>query len=81
MEGFKDCEPATLIPSPSLFTHMDTIHTSITTDQRASHLQITKPCCTDQRVIIVIKGETSSVEYCIWSERASQLTSILGFTV
>ncbi len=46
-----------------------TIHTSIATDQRAALLQITKPSCTNQRVIIVIKGEISSVEWCLWSER------------
>ena len=33
-----------------------TIHTGITTDQQATLLQITKPSCANQRVIIVIKG-------------------------
>ncbi len=35
--------------------------------------------CTNQRVIIVMKGEISSVECCLWSERASLGTSDLGF--
>ena len=56
-----------------------TMHTSITTDQRATLLQITKPSCTNQRVIIVIKGEISGVECCLWSEPTSLGTSNLGF--
>jgi hypothetical protein len=34
----------------------------------------------NQRVIIVIKGEISSVECCIWSERTSLGTSVIGIT-
>ena len=56
-----------------------TIHTSNTTDQRATLLQITKPSCTNQRVIIVIKGEISSVECCLNNKRTSLGTSDLGF--
>jgi hypothetical protein len=56
-----------------------TIHTSDTTDQRATLLHITKPSCTNQRVIIVSKGEILSVECCLWSECTSLGTSELGF--
>jgi hypothetical protein len=42
-------------------------------------LRVTKPSCTNQLVIIVIRGEMSSVEWCLLRILTSLGTSLIGF--
>ncbi len=63
--GVKKPKPTTLhMPSQSSQSIKVIIKTRRTKRNSSNHTQLYRPSCIDQQIIIVIKGETSSVECC-----------------